>query len=207
VNVFAARRSLVALLVCAAGLAVASPCDGTGLTSGVGCGVGSNYATLGLSAFVGSDRLRGEIALGTEPFVWSMTYAASATALFLNPEGRLRPRISVCVKSNASAVTVWEPEAEGTIQSDVKYEPFAGLGVLGGVDLRLFEDDAKSYWLTLAAGYQTPFAGMDEVNAKADEFLVEYGPTGHEVTVPRLEHFTFSVGFNVRLKRLQIWQD
>ncbi|MFH1220875.1 MAG: hypothetical protein V1694_10535 [Candidatus Eisenbacteria bacterium] len=190
--------------MCAAWLAVASPCTGAGLTPGFGCGLGSAYATLGMSGSIGSDHLRGEIAVGTEPFVWSKTYAAGATAVFLDPEARLRPRISVFVKSNASAVTVWEPEVGGEIQNDVEYEPFAGIAVLGGVDLRLFEEGANSFWLALAVGYQTLFAGMDKVNAKVDEFQVKYGPTGHDISVPRLEHFTFSVGLNVQLQRLQL---
>jgi hypothetical protein len=199
--VWAAWLALVGALATATGEAADIPgrSAGTTLTPGVGIGLGSTYATLGMSGSFGSDHLRAEVAVGTEPFVWSRTYAAGATVLFLDPEARVRPRLSLFVKSNASSVTVLEPEVEGKIQNDVEYDPFAGIAALGGFDIRLFEEESSSFWLALNAGYRTPFAGMDEVNRRADEYLVRYGPTGHEVKVPRWDHFTFSVGFNVRL--------
>lgn len=197
-------RSVRAVVVCAVWMAVDGPTPSAGaeLTPGAGFGFGSPYATLGVSGSFGSDYLRAEIAVGTEPFVWSTTYAAGATAMFLDPASRVRPRLSLFLKSNASAVTVWEPEAEGEIQNDVEYEPYAGIAALVGVDVRVGEDERGSSWLSLTAGYRTPFSGMDEVEKKADEFASRYGMTGHDVSLPRWDHFTFSLGVNFLLRQL-----
>ena len=199
-----------AVLACAVTVLAASPTpaetgDGLGprweagsegIVLGFGAGFGSQYATMGFRGFIGTDYLTAEAAFGTEPFVWRPTYAVGGSALLLNPRSPIRPKLSVLLKSNASAVAVFEPEQEGKIQKAVEYEPVPGLAWLAGAEIFPFRGDPGS--VEVSVGWRIPFGGMAKVEEKANVLLDRYGPTGHEVATPRLDHLSFSLGLNYR---------
>ncbi len=170
--------------------------DGDGMVFGLGGGFGSQYATMGFKGFVGTDYFIAEAAIGTEPWVWKPTYAAGISVLFLDPKCYVRPKLSVLLKSNASAVIVFEPLEEGEIQDAVEYEPLPGLALLVGAEIFPLRDEPGS--LEVSVGWRIPFGGMAKVDEKANALMDQYFWAEYEVATPRLDHFTFSLGVNYR---------
>jgi len=164
---------------------------------GVGGGFGSQFATIGFKGFVGTQHFLAEIAFGTEPFVWRATYAVGGSVVLLGPQNRVRPKLSVLWKSNASAVVVWEKEQEGKISDLQEYDPFPGIAVLGGMLVRPFKNHPGS--VEIAVGWRTPFDGMDAVERRAREYADRYAWVGSDVSTPRWDHFTFSLGIHYPL--------
>jgi hypothetical protein len=170
--------------------------DGDEIVLGFGGGFGAQYATMGFKGLIGTDHVILEAAIGTEPFVWKSTYAAGISVLFLNSRAVVRPKLSVLLKSNASAVTVFESSEEGQLQDAVEYEPLPGLAVLVGAEIFPVRDNPGS--LEISVGWRFPFGGMAKVDEKANAFLDQYGATGYEIGTPRLDHLSFSLGLNYR---------
>jgi hypothetical protein len=153
---------------------------------------------MGVKAFAGTEHFLAELAVGTVPFVWRTTLGAGGSVTFLSPDVRVRPKLSVLWRSDVSSVVVWEPEADGKIQNDVAYRGFPGVALLAGAEVRLINQEGGSGWIEIAAGYRAPFAGLAEIQRTADAFVDRYGPTGHDVAVPRWDRFTVSLGVNAR---------
>jgi hypothetical protein len=150
---------------------------------------------MGFKGFIGTDYLIAEAAFGTEPFAWKSTYAVGGSLLLLDPEALIRPKLTVLLKSNASAITVYEPGQEGKIQDAVAYEPFLGLALLAGAEIFPFRDEPGS--VEVSVGWRTPFGGMAKVERRANE-LVDLYSAEHDVAMPRLDHLSLGVGLNYR---------